>query len=155
MEVTKNGQDGEHFKLGPLEVIFFADGGDTDKHLDLYEVRVAPGARVPGAHYHVDMDEVIFGLEGVMTYVVGEQIHEVGPGQRAFSPRGILHYFVNRGQVPARVLIAGTPARLGPEYFRELAALAAAGGPPDMDKIMGIMRRYGLEPKPLPASVKL
>lgn len=134
----------EHIALGALEVVFLADGTQTDGHLDLYEVRVAPGARVPGAHHHVDMDEVILGLEGTMTYVVGETIHEVGPGTRVFSPRGVTHYFVNRGTTPARMLVCGTPARVGPQYFREIAAALTSGG-----SIPDVMRRYGLEPQPL------
>jgi quercetin dioxygenase-like cupin family protein len=155
MDVKSNGRDKEHIKLGQLEVVFLAHGGDTDGHMDLYEVLVAPGARVPGAHSHVDMDEVIYGLEGVMTYVVGDRIYEVHPGERVFSPRGIVHYFANRGQIPARTLICGTPARIGPEYFRDIAAVVSAGGPPDLQKIFEVMRRYGLEPKPLPESVRL
>ena len=155
MDMTRNGQAGERIPLGQIEIVFLAHGGDTDGHMDLYEVSVAPGARVPGAHSHVDMDEVIYGLEGVMTYVVGEQVHEVHPGQRVFSPRGVLHYFVNRGSVPARTLICGTPARVGPEYFRDIAAIVSAGGPPDLQKIFGVMKRYGLEPAPLPSSVRL
>jgi hypothetical protein len=71
-----------------------------------------------------------------------------------FSPRGVVHYIANRGQEPAHVLVCGTPARIGPEYFRELAAFVTAGGPLDMEKIGNVMRRYGLEPKPLPESVR-
>jgi hypothetical protein len=63
----------------------------------------------------------------------------------------VRHYFVNRGDQPARALIVGTPATLGPEYFREVGALVAAGGPPDMQKVAAVMRKYGLEPQPLPA----
>jgi quercetin dioxygenase-like cupin family protein len=155
MDVKANGTDCEHIQVGQIEVVFLAQGADTDEHLDLYEVRVPPGARVPGAHHHVDMDEVIYGLEGVMTYVVGEQVHEVHPGERVFSPRGVVHYFVNRGSVPARTLICGTPARVGPEYFREIRAVVSAGGPPDMQKIGAVMRKFGLEPRPLPDSLRL
>ena len=155
MDVTRNADRGEHIRLGQLEVVFFAHATDTDGHMDLYEVRVPPGARVPGAHHHVDMDEVIYGLEGVMTYVVGDAIHEVHPGERVFSPRGVVHYFANRGSVPARTLICGTPARVGPEYFRDVAGVLSAGGPPDMAKLAAVMRKYGLEPMPLPESVRL
>ena len=38
-----------------------------------------------------------------------------------------------------------TPGVLGPEYFRELAALIAAG-PPDEAKMREIMLRHGLVP---------
>jgi len=154
MDVSKNGQDGEHIRIGQLEIVFFADKGDTDGHMDLYEVRVPPGARVPGAHHHVDYDEIIFGLEGVMTYVVGDKVFEITPGMRAFSPRGVVHYFANRGATPARMLICGTPGDLGPAYFREMSA-AFASGPPDKATIATIMRKHGLEPQALPESVKL
>jgi quercetin dioxygenase-like cupin family protein len=95
------------------------------------------------------MDEVITGLEGLMTYVVGDQVFELGPGDHAVTPRGVRHYFVNRSDRMARALIVGTPATLGPEYFREVAA-AAGGSPPDIQKIVAVMRKYGLEPQPTP-----
>jgi hypothetical protein len=47
-----------------------------------------------------------------------------------------------------KVLCAVLPAAIGPEYFRESAAVinAAAGGPPDREKMGEIMRRHGLTP---------
>jgi hypothetical protein len=43
-----------------------------------------------------------------------------------------------------------TPGILGPDYFREIAAVvkAAAGGPPDHAAIAAVMRRHGLTPAP-------
>jgi hypothetical protein len=44
---------------------------------------------------------------------------------------------------------------VGAQYFRDVAAVAAAGGPPDRAKLMRIMTRYGLMPaalKPAPAA---
>lgn len=143
--------DKQHVKVGALEIVFLASKGETDGHADVFELRVPPGAKVPGAHHHVGMDEVITGLEGVLTYVVGDTVYELGPGAHALSPRGVRHYFVNRGDRPARALVVGTPATLGPEYFREVAAAAASsGGPPDMQKVFAVMRKFGLEPQPLP-----
>ena len=45
-----------------------------------------------------------------------------------------------------------TPAAIGPQYFRETAAVfnEAAGGPPDRAKLAEIMRRHGLTPAPPP-----
>ena len=47
-------------------------------------------------------------------------------------------------------LCAITPAAIGPQYFREYAAVrnAAAGGPADKVKMVEIMRRHGLTPAP-------
>ena len=43
-----------------------------------------------------------------------------------------------------------TPGILGPDYFREVAAVfeAAAGGPPDLAAIAAVMSRHGLIPAP-------
>ena len=146
---------GERIQVGQLEIVFYAAKGDTAGNADVFELRVPPGAKVPGAHHHVDVDEVVFGLEGEMTYVIGDVPHRVTPGQRHFSPQGVTHRFTNRTDRMARVLIIATPARMGPEYFRDLSALVNAGGPPDMVQVHAVMRRYGLEPMPLPAAAQL
>ena len=43
-----------------------------------------------------------------------------------------------------------TPGVLGPDYFRQIAAViaAAAGGPPNLVAIAEVMRRHGLTPVP-------
>ena len=35
---------------------------------------------------------------------------------------------------------------IGAEYFREVAAVVNAGGPPDRAKLAQVMSRYGLRP---------
>jgi len=43
----------------------------------------------------------------------------------------------------ARALIEPTPD-VGPQYFRDIAEVVNAGGPPDPAKLIEIMTRYGL-----------
>ena len=142
--------EGERIRVGQLEVVFYAHRGQTDGHADVYEVIVPEGARVPAAHHHVDVDEVITGLEGVVTYRVGDERLEVRAGEVAFSPQGVPHHFENRHPGRARFLVTATPARMGPEYFRDVAAVLNAGGPPDMAKLKSVMATYGLETVALP-----
>ena len=75
---------------------------------------------------------------------------DVGPGQALCIPRSAVHRFDNHGSQDAKVLCAITPAAIGPQFFRESAAVmsAAAGGPPDRAKMADIMRRHGLTPAP-------
>ena len=56
------------------------------------------------------------------------------------------HKFDNLYDVDARALAIVTPGILGPDYFREVAAVldAAAGGPPDFVALGEVMRRHGL-----------
>jgi hypothetical protein len=70
------------------------------------------------------------------------------PGRH--TPRGAVHRFDTAGSHDVKALCAITPAAIGPQFFRESAAVlnAAAGGPPDHGKMADIMRRHGLTPAP-------
>jgi quercetin dioxygenase-like cupin family protein len=144
----------ERIQVGKLEVLFHADRAHTGGHADVYEVRIPEGAKVPAPHFHVDVDEVIMCLEGHVTYTIGSSRVTLAPGELAHSPRGIVHHFDNRHAGTARFVITATPARMGPEYFREVGAVLSAGGPPDLAKVKVVMEKYGLEMAPLPADVR-
>jgi hypothetical protein len=74
----------------------------------------------------------------------------LGPDQALCIPRGAVHRFDNLSGQDAKCLVFATPAKIGPEYFREIFAAIrasiAAGGPPDQAKMGEIMLRYGLTP---------
>ena len=55
-----------------------------------------------------------------------------------------MHHFVNSGAEASRTLAMLTPASIGPAYFRDVAALLTAGGPPDPARLADVMRRHGL-----------
>lgn len=134
----------ETIKLGQIEIRFLLDGDDTDGRQCAFEFIVPPGARVPAAHYHEHVDEIAYGLEGVLTFTVDGVAHQLGPGDSVFVPRGVAHHFVNTGTETTRTLAVLTPADIGPAYFQDIAALLAADGPPDPAKVAEVMRRHGL-----------
>jgi hypothetical protein len=70
----------------------------------------------------------------------------LNPGDKCFIPRGTVHGFSNKHEGVARALCVLSPASIGPAYFREIAEVINAGGPPDMQRVLGIMRKHGLEP---------
>ena len=135
----------ESIRIGPLELRFLRSKHDTGGGLDLFEMTVPPSGRMPVAHYHRDWDETVYGLTGTVTFIVGGTPHAVGPGDSLFIGRGVVHGFDNRSGATATCLSVLTPGVLGPEYFRELAALVAAG-PPDEAEVREIMLRHGLVP---------
>jgi quercetin dioxygenase-like cupin family protein len=116
----------------------------------VFEVHVPAGARLGGpAHSHDHYEETIYGLEGVLTWTVDGTPIDVGAGGQALCiPRGAVHRFDNHSNADARALCVVTPAAIGPEYFREIAAVlnASPSGPPDVAKLVAIMRRHGLTP---------
>ncbi len=135
----------ETIQIGPLLLRFLSDKHETQGSLDLFEMTVPPGGQMPVAHYHRDWDETVYGLEGIITFIVDGSLHAIGPGDTLFIRRGIVHGFDNRSGAPAKCLSTLTPGVLGPEYFRELADLVAAGSP-DETKVREIMHRHGLVP---------
>jgi quercetin dioxygenase-like cupin family protein len=141
----------ELIRIGGLELRFFMSAETTGNALDMFEMIVQPGAKVPGAHFHLEADEAVYGLEGVLTYTVDGVPHQIGPGDRIFAPKGKVHHFVNNGATPAKVLSVLTPATIGPKYFREIAAVVnSAGGPPDPARIKAVMAKHGLVAAAMP-----
>ncbi len=133
----------EIIRLGQIEIRFLLDSEDTAGRLSMFEFLVPPGARVPAPHYHEHVDEVAYGLEGVLTFTVEGQKTELAPGKHCFIPRGAVHHFVNKGTETTRTLSILSPALIGPAYFRDMAALLEIG-PPDPAEVVAVMRRHGL-----------
>ena len=143
----------ETIHLGPLAVRFLIAGTDSNGSAALFELSVPSAQRLAApAHSHDHYEETVYGVDGVLTWTVDGRHIEVGPGEALCIPRGAIHRFDNHGAKNVKALCVITPAAIGPEYFRESAAVidAAAGGPPDRAKMAEIMRRYGLTPAPPP-----
>jgi quercetin dioxygenase-like cupin family protein len=136
-------------RLGPLGIRFLVAGENSGGSAAVFECTVPAGEmlRAP-AHSHDAYEETVYGLEGVLTWTVNGTPIPVAQGQAICIPRGAVHRFDNFGDVSAKVLVIASPALIGPEYFREVAAAmaATAGGPPDHARMADIMRRYGLTP---------
>ena len=140
----------EEIRIGQMAVRFRLEGEESGGSVAVFEFDVAAGARVPGAHSHDGYEETIYGLEGVLSWTLYGQQTDVGPGEVLCIPRGVVHRFDNDHEVDAKMLAIITPGILGPEYFREMAAVleAATGGPPDPAALAEVMRRHGLTPTP-------
>ena len=130
--------------VGPLEIRFLVDGAESSERLSMFECRVPAGAKVPLPHSHDAFEETVYGLAGVSTWTVDGEQRAVSPGEALFIPRGAVHGFVNDAGAETRFLSVITPGVLGPAYFRELADVVGAGGPPDPAAVEAVMRRHGL-----------
>ena len=138
----------EEIRIGQLTIRFLLEGDESNGSAAIFEFDVPAGSGVQAAHSHDAYDETIYGLEGVLTWTVEGAAVEVAPGEVLHIRRGEVHRFENAGDSDARALAFVTPGLLGPDYFREVAAVidAAAGGPPDLAALGEVMRRNGLTP---------
>ena len=137
-------------EVGEVAIRFLVEGEQSGGSVAVFDFDVPAGARVPVAHSHDGYEETIYGLDGVLTWTVDGTATEVGPGDALLIPRGVVHHFVNTGDIDAKALAIVTPGILGPDFFREVAAIldASAGGPPDLAAIAAVMGRHGLTPAP-------
>ena len=133
--------------LGSLKLRFLQSKDDTAGSIDMFEMTLQPNARMPIPHYHDRWDETIYGLDGTTTSRVDGRDIDLAPGQTVFIKRGMVHGFTNRTSAPATCLCTLVPGVLGPQYFRDIAGLLAAGTP-DPAKMKETMLRYGLIPAP-------
>jgi quercetin dioxygenase-like cupin family protein len=140
----------EEIRIGQLVIRFLLEGEASGGSVAVFEFDVPAAARVPAAHSHDGYEETIYGLEGVLSWTLDGGKTDVGPGEVLFIPRGVVHRFDNDHGVDAKMLAIVSPGILGPEYFREMAAVveAATEGPPDPVALSEVMRRHGLTPAP-------
>src|SRR4029079_13391495 len=109
---------------------------ETAGVLALVETRAPAGSPGPRLHRH-EFDETFYVLEGGLPSRWVAELVTAGPGEVVFAPRGVPHTFANRGDAPARYLIACTPAGFE-RYFARLAGEPQGVHPP----------RLALQPPP-------
>ena len=131
-------------RVGQLGISYIVDGSRTQS-LGMFELTVPPGSNVPPPHSHSNNEECVYVLAGTLRYTVGTETRDLTSGQTMSTPRGVAHAFSNPFAETARALIVMSPD-IGAEYFRDVAAVANAGGPPDRAALAAVMARYGLVP---------
>ncbi len=128
---------------GGFGVVLKLAGAETGGSFSIVEHPLAPGVLAAPPHTHVNEDEYSFVMEGTVGVLVGDEVHEAGPGSYVLKPRGMPHAFWNAGPEPARIVEIISPAGFE-RYFEELAEVLSAGGPPDVAKIEALAAGYGL-----------
>lgn len=131
-------------KVGQLSINYIADGSATSS-LGMFELTVPPGSNVPPPHSHSNNEECVYVLDGILRYTVGSETRDLAVGQSMSTPKGVVHAFSNPFAETARALIVNSPD-IGAQYFRDVATVVNAGGPPDKSALIAVMSRYGLVP---------
>ncbi|MFO1157520.1 MAG: cupin domain-containing protein [Reyranellaceae bacterium] len=140
------GQASDVLRIGGMELKFLVDETQGAGDLVAFEFLVPPQARVPAAHFHREVDEMVYGLQGVLTSTVDGKRHELRKGDSLFVPRGSVHVHENLHHEPALALTVLTPGSIGRRYFEDIASVVNGSGKPDLVRIKEIMLRHGLVP---------
>lgn len=131
-------------RVGQLGINYIVDGSKTGS-IGMFELTVPPGSNVPPPHSHSNNEECVYVLNGILRYTVGSETRDLTPGQSMSTPKGVAHGFSNPFTDTATALIVLSPD-IGAEYFKDVAVVVNAGGPPDRVALLSVMSRYGLVP---------
>ena len=134
----------EEIKLGQLSIRYFHDGSKQNQ-MGSFELVVPANSMVPPPHSHTHNEEIVYVTAGKLKYFVNQESRDLQAGDSMFTPKGAVHGFSNPFSETARALVVLSPD-IGAQYFRDIAAVVNAGGPPDRAKVMQIMESYGLKP---------
>jgi quercetin dioxygenase-like cupin family protein len=91
-------------------------GDETDGKYSVWEIRV-PSQSGPPSHYHSNLEEGFYVLEGNFSFQYNENIVNVASGSFVHVSRGAVHTYKNVGSNAGKLLVIGIPA--GFENFVE------------------------------------
>jgi len=129
-------------KVGQLGINYLLDGS-SNASMGMFELTVPAGSNVPPPHSHSNNEECLYVLSGTLRYTVGAETRDLRPGQGMRTPKGVPHGFSNPFSETARALVVLSPD-VGAQYFRDVAEVINAGGPPDKAALVAAMAKYGL-----------
>src|SRR6266853_550685 len=58
----------EIIRIGQIEIKFLLEAADTNGSVAMFEFTVPVGAKMPLPHSHKHYDEIIYGVQGVVTF---------------------------------------------------------------------------------------
>ncbi|MCB9232312.1 MAG: cupin domain-containing protein [Bacteroidia bacterium] len=120
----------------------------TDGAFTLIEQFLAPGSESP-YHIHSKEAEVIYVLDGNLSFVVGRERFDKGPNESVFLPKGVPHAFKVLGNNPARILLETFPGEFESfvvEMSEQAKSLEIPNNPIiDVKKLKIVAMRFGIE----------
>ena len=94
-------------------------GPPLSAQIGLLESELPPGGGFRVPHWHEDLDEVFYVLDGEIEYLLEGEWRRAPAGTTVFIPAGTIHAFRNDSGHPARQLAIGPPSAV--ELITELA----------------------------------
>src|SRR5690606_2670316 len=95
---------GRIYHCGSMTAIFKADENETHEKYSVSEWWLEPNIEGPGPHLHEENDEMLYGIEGTMTFLVGDQWVDIVKGIFIRIPARTIHDFKNATNEKAGVL---------------------------------------------------
>jgi quercetin dioxygenase-like cupin family protein len=136
--------EGKALSLRGTRVAYKAEGERPAGGPTVLEFSAVAGFST-GDHVHSRIEEIFYVVEGEFQIRAGDRNLRAGPGDFVLVPPGVPHGFGNSEGGVAKMLLVISPAGVHERYFEELAELLAKPGPPDIQAIGELRKRYDTE----------
>lgn len=87
---------------GGLDIRTLIHSHQTNKQFSCVEFATAAKKMGPAPHYHKELDELMYVLEGTATVMVEDKFYDIPAGGWHFRPHGKIHTFFNKTDQPFR-----------------------------------------------------
>lgn len=87
---------------GGMDIRVWMRSSMTNGLFSSVECAVAPKLMGPAPHHHLELDEIMYVIEGTASVLVGDEVVEVNAGGWHLRPRLITHTFWNASEKPLR-----------------------------------------------------
>jgi quercetin dioxygenase-like cupin family protein len=149
-----SGHEGETILVMTDFVTIKFRGEDGDGIFVLAEVVSPPQGGPPMLHRHKD-EETFYVLDGLFRFDTLQENHldsiTTTPGSVIHIPSMVWHNYKNIGATPGKLLVVLQPGDMV-DFFRELGVAVMdktnfprPAGPPDMQRVMAITKKYHVE----------
>jgi quercetin dioxygenase-like cupin family protein len=129
---------GRELRIGRARLKIKVDPVVVPSRLFVFESTLAPGAGMPYAHLHREMEKVFYVLAGTIEYTRGGDTILATAGSVVQVPPGVAHRFHNPGDAPARHLALVSPGIAGLRMMEDIAQVDFA----DVHAVAEVLRRH-------------
>lgn len=126
------------------DTIVFKVVGEQSENGVTIGLAITPPGGGPPLHVHRREDEIFIIVSGDLEMNVLGEWMKAPPGSVVFLPRDVPHQFKNVGSEPSHHWVICTPSGFE-SFYEKCSAVFAAGGPPDMERILAICAEHGAE----------
>lgn len=124
VHVSEKTKSPVHLKLGAK---------DSNGMLSVFDY-TGSGKGGPPLHVHPDQDEAFFVLEGQYTFLVGDDKHQLQPGDTIFLPRGVPHTWAQQSE-KGKLLFFFHPSGQMEKFFEHYSQQNSVPPPDVMTKV--------------------
>jgi quercetin dioxygenase-like cupin family protein len=136
--------EGNILNLMGRKLAFLAGKEQTNGMWSLIEYTAPPHAPGPPPHYHKEMEEAFYVIDGTLTALIDGKVSETGAGGFINIPPYVVHTWENKQDKPLKVLLFMSPGGFE-KYFIEADELVKSlpeFPPKDMTPFIRLFAKY-------------